>query len=105
MSKSTTGTIGKPNLYSRIKSSLNRLILQQSWGRFFDFLAYKLKRNGGSLVKVDPKYTSQTCSECGYISKENRLSQAKFICGNCNSEFQADYNASINILNAAGIVV
>jgi len=81
------------------KNGLNRLILQQSWGKFFELLEYKLKRNSGELIKVNPKYTSQKCSKCGYISKENRVTQAQFICTRCSFSANADYNASINILN------
>ncbi len=75
-------------------------ILSQAWGKFFDFLEYKLKRNGNELVKVEPHYTSITCSHCNHISKESRVSQSQFICKNCNKELNADYNASINILKA-----
>jgi len=79
--------------------------LQQSWGKFFELLEYKLKRNGGKLIKVDPKYTSQKCSSCGHISKENRQTQAQFICTKCHTTLNADYNASVNILNAVGTTV
>lgn len=105
MSKKAKGTIENPNMRASAKSGLNRSILQQSWGRFFEFLEYKLKRNGGELIRVNPQFTSQTCSCCGHISKENRKTRDKFKCEVCNMEFQADYNASINILNAAGTAV
>ena len=104
MSKKAKGSIENPNMRSSAKSGLNRSILQQSWGKFFELLEYKLKRNGGELVKVDPKFTSQKCSCCGYISKENRESQAKFICKQCGYSINADYNASLNILYTAGSV-
>jgi putative transposase len=91
MSKQAKGTIENPNMRAKAKSGLNRSILQQSWGRFFQFLEYKLKRNGGELIKVNPQYTSQTCSSCGHISKENRKTQAKFICVKCNTSLNADY--------------
>ena len=107
MSKQAKGSIENPNMRASAKSGLNRSILQQSWGKFFELLEYKLERNGGTLIKVDPKYTSQKCSECGHISKENRLKQAQFICTSCNFSVNADYNAAINILdsNAVGTTV
>ena len=105
MSRSAKGSIDNPNMRSSAKSGLNRSILQQSWGTFFDMLEYKLERNGGKLVRVDPKHTSQTCSCCGHISKENRLTQSKFVCQACGNTLNADYNASVNILNAAGTAV
>ncbi len=104
MSKKAKGSIENPNMRSSPKSGLNRSILQQSWGKFFELLEYKLKRNGGELIRVDPKYTSQKCSCCGHISKENRQSQAKFECVECGTQKNADYNASLNILNAVGTI-
>ena len=103
MSKSAKGTI-ELSKQSSGKRGLNRSILQQSWGKFFELLEYKLEKNGGQLIKVDPKYTSQKCSCCGHISKENRQSQAKFECVECGSQKNADHNASINILNAIGTI-
>ena len=104
MSKKAKGSIDNPNMRSSAKSGLNRVVLQQSWGKFFELLEYKLKRNGGQLIRVDPKYTSQKCSCCEHISKENRQSQAKFECVECGTQKNADYNASLNILNAIGTI-
>ena len=103
MSKKAKGTLTNPNMRASAKAGLNHSILQQSWGKFFEMLEYKLKRNGGELIKVNPQYTSQKCSSCGHISKENRISQAKFKCTKCGLEMNADYNASLNILNSTGV--
>lgn len=46
---------------------------------------------------VPSHYTSQQCSKCGYISRDNRMSQEKFVCMNCGHSDNADQNASINI--------
>ena len=54
--------------------------------------------NGIELVKVSPAYTSQTCSSCGLIHKENRQDD-NFKCIKCEYELDADYNAAINIYN------
>jgi len=105
MSKKVKGSINNPNMRASAKSGLNRSILQQSWGKFFELLEYKLKRNGGQLIKINPNYTSQQCSCCGHISKENRESQARFVCKQCGYSTNADYNASLNILHAVGTTV
>ena len=60
------------------------------------------EKKGGEVIEVDPKFTSQKCSCCGYISKENRKSQSKFRCVKCNFRLNADLNASLNILNTVG---
>jgi putative transposase len=61
------------------------------------FLAYKAKQAGVAFVEVDPAYTSQTCSACGWVDKKKRRSQAVFECGRCGSVGHADHNAAINI--------
>jgi IS605 OrfB family transposase len=61
------------------------------------FLAYKAKRAGVAFVEVDPAYTSQTCSACGWVDKRNRRCQAVFECGRCGFVGHADHNAAINI--------
>ena len=42
-------------------------------------------------------YTSQTCSRCGNIDKENRQTQETFVCTKCGFKLNADHNAAINI--------
>ena len=99
MTKATKGTVEKPSKNAKAKRGLNRSITQQSWGMFFELLDYKLRDNGGELIKVNPQYTSQTCNKCGHISKENRQSQSKFVCTSCGHTANADVNASKNILD------
>ena len=48
-----------------IKSAANRSMLEQTWGEFAQLLTYKAAGAGVSVVRVDPAYTSLTCSRCG----------------------------------------
>jgi putative transposase len=105
MSKSAKGTKENPGKNVKAKSGLNRSILDQGWYMFQKFLEYKMKWNGGRVLYVDPKYTSQKCSICGHISKENRKSQAEFKCEKCGYEANADLNASRNILAEGQAVI
>lgn len=84
-----------------IRSRLAKHIADAGWTTFKSQLEYKAERYGRTLVKVDPKYTSQTCSSCGHKDKENRQSQSKFICLSCGEEQNADVNAAKNILARA----
>lgn len=55
----------------------------------------KIKEEFGIIItEVNPAYTSQECSECGYVAKSNRKSQKVFICGFCKHKQNADVNAS-----------
>lgn len=80
------------------KRGLNRSILNVGWHSIELMLAYKLAERGGTLIKINPAYTSQTCSACGVIDRNSRESQARFACRSCGLEENADTNAAINIL-------
>ena len=99
MARSAKGTIEKPGKNVKQKSGLNREIMNAAWYEFRRQLQYKTVRHKGMLLAVDPKYTSQTCSECGHKSKQNRKSQSIFKCECCGFSANADHNAAINIMN------
>ncbi|MDO9364649.1 MAG: transposase [Sphingopyxis sp.] len=100
MTRSAKGTIEAPGVNVRQKAGLNRSILEHGWHQFERLLAYKLDAAGGRLIRVDPAYTSQTCSACGSIAKTHRKSQAVFECSDCGHAAHADTNAALNILRA-----
>lgn len=100
MSKSAAGTAEQPGRNVRAKSGLNKAILDQGWFEFRRQLDYKLAWNGGYLVAVPPQNTSRTCPACGYVSKDNRQTQAQFACVECDFEENADVVGAINILRA-----
>lgn len=60
------------------------------------FLNYKAEDRGKMVIAVDPKFTSQKCSKCGFVNRGNRKGP-KFHCLNCGFEIHADLNASRNI--------
>ena len=78
------------------KPQRNRL---GSWGfdQLRQFVSYKAEQAGVLLKIVDPKYTSQICSQCEHVERGNRSSQARFCCKQCGYTAHADYNAALNI--------
>ena len=60
-------------------------------------VVYKAAEVGLSVVFVDPRNTSRTCSVCGHCDKANRKSQALFQCSSCGFCANADSNAAKNI--------
>ena len=69
-----------------------------SWP-FFEFrrmLTYKAKKFGVELQAIDPRWTSQKCSRCGCVDKQNRHGK-KFYCKTCGHVDHADVNAAFNI--------
>lgn len=75
------------------KNGLAVHISDCSWGLFFELLEYKT-----NVIKVNPLYSSQECSKCGNISKENRKTQSLFDCTNCGFLMNADKQACLNLL-------
>lgn len=71
---------------------LAKHILDAGWGIFKTMLSYKT-----NVVAVNPKGTSQTCSECSAVDPKSRVSQSEFICTSCGHKENADVNASKNI--------
>ena len=98
MSKSSKGNSEQHGKRVRQKAGLNRAILDQGWGEFRRQLEYKMLWIGGILLAVPPHNTSRTCPCCHHISKENRLTQAEFLCVSCGYENNADVVGAINIL-------
>ena len=103
MTASASGTIAEPGRNVAQKRGLNRAILNVGWHQIETMLLYKAHR----LVKVNPAYTSQTCSACGTVDSRGRNSQARFACPCCGFRANADHNAAINILrrNTASMIV
>ena len=99
MSKSAAGTADVPGRNVRVKSSLNKSILDQGWFEFRRQLEYKLAWNGGRLIVVPSQNTSRTCPRCGHVSADNRPTQARFECVECGFEDNADVVGAINILS------
>ncbi|MDH2926301.1 transposase [Lonepinella koalarum] len=69
---------------------------------FYEFrrqLEYKAKYNGKQIIFADRFYpSSKTCSQCGSIKKELKLSERIYCCEHCGAKINRDYNASINLL-------
>lgn len=49
------------------------------------------------ITEVNPAYTSQECSECGYIDKKNRKNTRLFVGRCCNKKIDANVNGARNI--------
>ena len=71
-----------------------------SWS-FYDLeqkLIYKAKQNQCTVIKVDPRYTSQCCPVCGHIEKANRNKKIHlFTCRNCDYKSNDDRIGAMNL--------
>ncbi len=78
------------------KSGLNKSILDAGWGQFQQIVMHKAACAGRTVLKVNPRFTSQVCSQCGTVRKKD-LSERWHSC-ECGAELDRDTNAAINIL-------
>ena len=76
---------------------MNRLVSACGRKAITNNLADLTDRHGITVVEVNPAYTSQTCSCCGYVDQRNRTTQARFRCRWCGHTRHADLNAASNI--------
>jgi IS605 OrfB family transposase len=79
------------------KTETSRRVHSWSFAQVRSFIEYKAEERGCTVVAVDPRHTSQTCSCCGHQARNNRRSRGRFVCRQCGFELHADLNASRNI--------
>ncbi|MBQ6519265.1 MAG: transposase [Anaerolineaceae bacterium] len=90
-------SFSEKNLNNRTSDGRNNL---RSWAfyQLEQFLEYKAKANGSSVIKVSAKYTSQRCPVCGRILKENRKHEThEYRCDKCGYRSNDDRVGAMNI--------
>jgi len=95
-------TIEDLNVKGMMKNRhLSKAISKQKFHEFRVKLTNKCKQNNIELRIVDRWYpSSKTCSGCGKIKKDLKLSDREYICETCGLVMDRDLNASINLREA-----
>ncbi|MBI3023879.1 MAG: IS200/IS605 family element transposase accessory protein TnpB [Thaumarchaeota archaeon] len=60
-------------------------------------IAYKAAWAGVPVEFVDPRNTSKTCSDCGFINRKLKLTEREWRCPSCGVNLDRDLNAAVNI--------
>lgn len=81
-----------------VRKKVNKYLQYISLSEFFRILEWKSELYGREIIRVNPKDTSKTCSNCGYVNHKLKLSDRVFKCPVCGLKIDRDLNASINIL-------
>jgi putative transposase len=76
---------------------INRNIGDVAWAKFVQHTTYKAESAGRAVVRVDPRGTTQECSDCGKIVPKD-LSVRVHDCPHCGLKLDRDLNAARNIL-------
>jgi putative transposase len=89
-------------IYTMVKNHhLAKSIMDASWGAFLDILEAKAASAGHQVIRVNPRFTSQQCHQCGEIVQKS-LSVRTHICPFCGYVADRDVNAAKNIVCKAG---
>jgi len=80
-------------------NKLAKALSDASFGEIKRQLEYKCIWYGKVLIKIGTFFpSSKTCSNCGHINQNLKLSDRDWICSQCATKHDRDHNASVNIL-------
>ena len=93
-------TMEELNVSGMMKNThLSKAVAEQCFYEFIRQVRYKCEWNGIEFVQVPRFYpSSKTCSCCGAIKRDLRLSDRTYVCQECGFTIDRDYNAAINLM-------
>lgn len=77
--------------------SINRRVSNWGFSKFRKILEYKAEEYGIAITTVDPRYTSQKCSQCSTVNKSSRKISLHLYSCTCGLQLNDDLNAARNI--------
>ena len=90
------------NIKGMVKNKhLSKSIHDAAWSMFLSILKFKAESAGREFIKVNPRNTSQICSDCGHAVKKS-LNVRVHKCPYCGLVLDRDVNAAINIMARTG---
>ncbi|MBQ7618062.1 MAG: transposase [Desulfovibrio sp.] len=79
---------------------LSKAIADQKFYEFLRQITYKEERIGVKVIFADTFFaSSKTCSSCGNVNHDLKLSDRAYHCPVCNFVIDRDVNAAINLAN------
>jgi putative transposase len=100
MTRSARGSVEAPGRNVSAKAALNRALLDAAFGLIARLIEEKAASALRKVVRVDARFTSQTCSGCERVDASARRGRC-YSCDGCGIEMDADVNAAINIKKRA----
>lgn len=77
---------------------LSKAIQEQCLYEWIRQMKYKCEWSGIEFIQADRFYpSSKTCSNCGCVKHDLKLSDRTFICNECGFEIDRDFNAALNL--------
>lgn len=99
------GDVSSTDIIQKKTLGMAKSVYDASWFQLKTFLSYKALAKGKICQRVSEKWSTQTCSECGSISKASPKGKAgliirEWICPDCGTSHDRDINAAKNILRS-----
>jgi putative transposase len=82
---------------NRFPKNVKRILTRLGLGEIRKKLKEFEEEYGIEVVEINPAYSSQSCSSCGYVDRGNRKRREEFECKVCGRQLHADVNGSLNI--------
>lgn len=95
--------IGDVSSTKLAQTKMAKSVLDAGWSDFKRMISYKAMMHGGTMVEVDERYSTQTCSHCGAMPEGRPRGIAglrirEWVCCDCGTVHDRDVNAARNIL-------
>jgi putative transposase len=82
---------------------LSKAIAEQCFNKFIVYMRYKSEERGIAFIQVPRFYpSSKTCSCCGNVKRDLKLSDRMYLCDVCGTAIDRDFNAALNLERYAG---
>lgn len=89
------------NIRGLARCLLAKQVNEAAWGDFLHWLHVKAEEAGRTVVAVDPRYTSQTCPQCGTVERK-QISERMHRC-DCGCVLDRDVAAAMVIREAGRV--
>ena len=92
------------NVKALARTRMAKSLSDANWGRIIGRIRRLCLQYGRVFRQIDRWYpSSQVCSQCGFRSGRKPLDVREWECPNCRAFLDRDWNAALNILDAAGL--
>lgn len=81
-----------------LRSGTVKTVAKMPWRKFIDRLHQECERRGKVFVMVPAANTSRTCSDCGFLKLDLKLSDRTYLCDSCGLQIDRDLNACRNVV-------
>lgn len=92
------------NVKGLARTRMAKSLLDANWTRIIDRIRQLGIQYGRTVKRIDRWYpSSQICSQCGHRDGRKPLAIREWECPQCGIRLDRDWNAALNILDAAGL--